>query len=170
MPARLDDHVTDVPRVAGVAVEQPAVEDDPAADTGRHDHPDEVPGAPRRAAPALTERERLGVVVDPNRKVGTSCQPGTKGEGAPCGNVERRHVLTVRIHRAAATDADPRHTRAVERVDELDQRAEQHFGVALARRGCVDPRGERAVVVHQTCRQLGAADVDRNDVGHGGRG
>ena len=45
-----DDHVTDVARVAGGAVEQPAVEHDAAADAGRHDHPDVVVArrAPRR--------------------------------------------------------------------------------------------------------------------------
>ena len=34
----LDDHVADVAGVAVGAVEQPAVEHDPAADAGRHDH------------------------------------------------------------------------------------------------------------------------------------
>jgi hypothetical protein len=33
-PAGLDDHVTDVAGIARLAVEQPAVDDDAAADTG----------------------------------------------------------------------------------------------------------------------------------------
>ena len=48
----LDDDVADVAGVAGGAVEQAAVEHDPAADAGRHDHGDEVALAARPRPPS----------------------------------------------------------------------------------------------------------------------
>ena len=63
-PSGTDDHVADVAGVAVLAVEEATVEDDAAADAGGHDHRDVVALAPGGAAPALAEREGLGVVVD----------------------------------------------------------------------------------------------------------
>ena len=55
-------------------------------------------------------------------------------------------------------------------VDEVGQRREQRVGVDGERRRRVDSRDEGAVVAHHAGRELGAADVDRNDVGHKGGG
>ena len=80
MPVGLDDHVADVAGVAVGAVEQAAVEHDAAADAGRHDHPDVVARARRRADPTLAERERLGVVVDERRQAGVRGEPRPQRE------------------------------------------------------------------------------------------
>ena len=77
----LDDHVADVAGVAVGAVEQPAVEHDAAADAGRHDHGEEVRHARGGAAPALAERQRLGVVVDVHRQAG-SARPAAAAAGS----------------------------------------------------------------------------------------
>ena len=78
----LDDDVADVAGVAVGAVEQPAVEHDAAAHAGGHDHGDEVAHAPGRAAPALAEGERLGVVVDA-APAGRSAPPAAPAAGSP---------------------------------------------------------------------------------------
>ena len=74
-PAGLDDHVADVTGVAEAPPEEPSVEHDAAAHTGRHHHGDVVLAAGGRADPALTECEGLGVVVDEGRHSGQLGEP-----------------------------------------------------------------------------------------------
>ena len=63
---------------------------------------------PGRAAPALAEGQRLGVVVDHHRQAGQLRQPRSQGEVPPAGDVERRDELTTGRHRPAAAHADAR--------------------------------------------------------------
>ncbi len=168
--AGFDDHVSDVPRVAGRAVEHAAVEHDAAADPGRHDHREVVALTAGGAPPSFTERERLGVVVDPHRQAGVLGQAGSQREAAPRGDVERRHVLAARVHGAAAADADRGRAGRRDRVDERGERREQRVGIHVERCRCFGPCGECAVVARESGCQLGAADVDCDDAGHGARG
>ena len=63
----LDDHMPDVSGVAQTTAQEPSVEDDAAADAGRHDHGDEV-ALPRRGAdPALGQGQRFRIVVHEGR-------------------------------------------------------------------------------------------------------
>src|SRR5690348_4922983 len=96
----------DVTGVAAGAVEQPAVAHDAAPDSGRHDHADEVAFAGGGADPALAERERLGVVVDPHRQRAVLCETRAQRKVAPRRDVERRYLFAAETHRPAAPDAD----------------------------------------------------------------
>ena len=125
---------------------------------------------PRRADPTFAERERLGVVVDPHGQPGVRGQARPQRERAPRGDVERRHVLAAGVHRAAAAHADRDRAGRVEPVDEIghaSRRARRRrHRAASARRHATRACRRRA----RSRRELGAADVDRNDVGHKGGG
>ena len=82
-------------------------------------------------------------------------------EPAPRGNVQWRHVLAVRVHRAAAADADRDSRRdASSRSTRRGQRREQRVAIDVERGRRVDPCGERAVVATTGRGQLGTADID----------
>jgi hypothetical protein len=59
--------VADVAGVPERAVDQPPAVDDPAADPGRDDHPEQAAGPLPGPDPMLAEGQRLGVVVDQRR-------------------------------------------------------------------------------------------------------
>ena len=106
-PVGLDDDVADVAGVAGGAVEQPAVEHDPAADPGRHHHGEEVRARRRRRRPS--PRRGRAPWRRCRRTVGSPVSAGQPRAGAgsrrTCGDVERRHRLAAGRHRPAAPHA-----------------------------------------------------------------
>jgi hypothetical protein len=80
--------MADVTGVSVVAVQEPAVEDDPSTDS-RGDHHREVVGLTCRAAdPAFSERQRLRVVIDGGRQAGQLGETIAEGEAPPSGDVE----------------------------------------------------------------------------------
>ncbi len=88
-PVGFDDDVADVAGVAGRAVEQATVDDDPPADSRRHDHADVI-GLPRRGPePSLGDGKRLGVVVHHGVEAGVLGDAAPQRELAPLGDVER---------------------------------------------------------------------------------
>ena len=167
--AAVGDHV-DVPDVAGVAtgaVEQPAVEHDPAADPGRHDHR-QVVGLPlRRSAPSLAERQRLGVVVDEGRQPARSLDHRPQREPAPAGDVERRHLLATGPHRPATPD--PAGDQAVV-VTGVAHGLLDHLGQPRPRivgdGGAPTTGDDLARLVDDPDDELRAPDVDRQPPAH----
>ncbi|MDH3753674.1 MAG: hypothetical protein OEU32_07360 [Acidimicrobiia bacterium] len=100
-----DDHVADVARVAISTVEQATLKHDAAADSGRHDHADEVRDSDGSFPPSLGERERLRVVVEVGGNAELVTESISQREVSPRGDVQRRHETLTISARAAATDA-----------------------------------------------------------------
>ena len=161
-PVGLDDDVADVAGVAVVAVEEPAVEDDAAADAGRHDHREVVALAlaRRRASPRRgrapwrrCRRGRAGRARPTSR--------ARSGKPAPAGDVERRHRLAARVigppHPTPQATSSPR----AHLGDRVEQRREDRprrrpSGVGRSARASSSPSA-----VDDAGRHLRAADVDR---------
>ncbi len=167
-PLGFDDDVTDVAGVAEGAVQETTAGHDAAAHSGRHDHADVVVDAPGRARPAFAERECLGVVVEEHRQPAPLGQARPQREPAPGRDVERRDVLTVARHRAAASHTDGARApcRLVELVDEGGEHAEDLLGVGGRRCRRIASDEQRAVVAHDSRRELRSSDVDGEDVAH----
>ena len=101
--------MADVAGIAGRAVEQTAVDDDPAAHSGGHDHPDVV-GLPRGGAePSLGDSERLGVVVHDRPEAGVLGDAPPERELAPLRDVQRRYRFATGRHGPAAPDSTRDH-------------------------------------------------------------
>src|SRR5690606_5050480 len=160
---RFHDDVSDVPRVAGAAVDEPAAEDEAAADAGRDDHAQHVRDAPPGPAPVFGHGQADGVVVDPYRNTREQgAEPGAQREAPPAGDVERRDDAGGPGHRAAAADADAGHP-AGEGRDHGEERLPEGFGVRVLR-GRRSPHLQNgAVGGHAGGGQFGAADVHRQD-------
>ena len=135
----LDDHVPDVTGVAQTTAEQPSVENDAAADAGRHDHGDEVALPGRGTPPALGQRQRFRIVVHEGRYAGELLQPRPQGKLSPPTDVERRDGLPSRTHRSPATDT-AHHDRNLgidpvlavgDVLDKVDQGLPQRLGILL---------------------------------------
>ena len=124
---------------------------------------------PGRAAPALAEGQRLGVVVDHHRQPGQLRQPRAQREVPPAGDVERRDELTARPSSARRSPRRPRPDGApTAPLERRPSRARARPGQGSARsvgRSVADQRA--AVVVDQADGQLGPADVDREVGPHG---
>src|SRR5262249_37895601 len=116
-----------------------------------------------RPAPALAERERLGVVVDEDREAEALLEPGAQRKPAPRGDVEWRNGLAAAHHRTAASDPDRDRVGRIELSDHALECAEELVGIAGRgrRRDCA--RRDRAAVVDDAGGELRAPDVDRDD-------
>src|SRR5687767_3286977 len=97
--------MADVAGVTSGAVEQAPAGNDPAADTGGHDHGDVVVDPTGGTDPALPQRQCLGIVVDMDTEAERGGQAAAEGKVHPRGDVQRRHAFTAagtEGHRAAA--------------------------------------------------------------------
>src|SRR5262249_46345072 len=121
---RPDDDVADVPGVAGEPVDQPAIQNQAAADAGGDDHAQHVVGAVAGPAPALADGERLGVVVDDARQRETFDQAVGEREVAPGGDVDWADDAFGVAHGSAAPDADAPHASSGGRQDAAAGRLE----------------------------------------------
>src|SRR3990170_4919256 len=92
-PRATDPATTARGRSRRLAVEEAAVEDDPAADAGGHDHGDEMGPARRGPHPAFAPGQGLGVVVDEGGQAGGLRHPAPQREPAPGRDVESGHLL-----------------------------------------------------------------------------
>ncbi len=167
----LDDHVADVARVP-VARRRAAGRRARCRRRRRSTRPSRCSRARPRAAP-IQPSPSASALASLSTNVGRpvcAARRAAERKRAPRGDVERRHVLAARVHRPAAPDADGDRAGGVEPVDEVGERREERVGVEVELRRRVDACAERAVVADNSRRQLGAADVDRNDVGHKGGG
>jgi hypothetical protein len=79
-------------------------------------------------------------------------------------------VLAARIHRPTTAGADGHCAGRVEPVDEIRERREERVAVEIEARRRIESFAECAIVADDSRRQLGSADIDRNDVGHRGGG
>jgi hypothetical protein len=79
-------------------------------------------------------------------------------------------VFTARVHRPTAPDAHRGDAGAIEPVDQIGHHCEERVGIKVELRRCIESCTEGAVVLDDSRRQLGPADIDRNDVGHKGGG
>ena len=160
-----DHDMTDVAGVAVVAVEQSAIEDDAAADAGRHDHADEVRHAAGPALPCLTERKRLRVIVDVHGQAGVLSESGAKRKVSPDGDVDRRHRLAGLPHGASAAHTADTHGRhrgmCCDLVEKFRQSNEQGLGVGDIRRRCPSSINDRPVYTDDADLDLRATDIDR---------
>ena len=164
----LDDHVADVAGVAVGAVEQPAVEDDAAADAGRHDHREVVAHAGARRRSTLRRarapwrrcrpRGRPVCACEPARAAGSRATPGC----SPATRARRRRASVRRSRRRRRRSRQ----RAVGRqwLDHGAERGEELVGVLVA---AVSSRA-RATIVPASSTIAAASfvppDVDRDDL------
>ena len=144
--------------MAGVtrrSLDQPAVQDQAAADAGRDDHAEHVAHAPARSPPVLADGHGDRVVMHPHRDAREALQqPGAQREGPPGRDVERRHHAFRPFHRAAGAAAHPGQPgRAADLgavQDAREQRVEgapQLLGIHIARRGYLRPADQPATRV-----------------------
>src|SRR5271169_4023611 len=86
---RVHDDVADVACVAGRALDQLAIEDQPAANARRYDHAKDVVTATPGAAPVLGGDEADGVVMHPDGYAAEPLgQPAAQREPAPPGDIQ----------------------------------------------------------------------------------
>src|SRR5215472_7520091 len=99
--------MTDVPGIAGSAVDQVIVENEPTADAGRYHHAQHVPATAACAPPVLARGHSDRVVVHPDRKISRDVageplpQPVAQREVAPAWDVERGDQPGRPLHRPA---------------------------------------------------------------------
>jgi hypothetical protein len=150
--------VADVARVAAGAVDQPPAEHQPAPDTGRDDHAEDVvPPAPG-PAPVLADRHADRVVVHPHHRVPLA-QPLPQREVAPGRDVERAHLARRPGHRAAAADADPGVLLLAHLLEQRDDGRPR-----ILRRGLPVGTDDAAAGVDDGGRDLRTPDVERERV------
>ena len=165
-----DHDMTDAAGVAVVAVEQSAIEDDAAADAGRHDHANEVRHAAGPALPCLTERKRLlrhcrrarpGRCSASRVRSGKSRQTGmligdTASPACRMGPPQPTPQTPTGRHRGMCCDL----------VEKFRQSNEQGLGVGDIRRRRPPPIDDRPVHTDDADLDLRATDIDRQDVLH----
>jgi hypothetical protein len=165
---RVDNDVPDVAGVAGGTLDDPAVQDQPAAHAGRHDHAHHVVLAPAGPAPVLGGHQADCVVVHPDRDAAELfLQPGAQRERAPGGHVQRRYDPGRPVHRAAAPDADAGQRSGSWPPGFVEYPADQGFqgaphllAVQFARGRNLRPGDHPAAGLDHGGGQLGATDVD----------
>jgi len=84
----LYDHMPNVAGVAQTTAEEPTLEDDAAANAGRHDHGDEVTLPRRGASPALGQSQRFRIVFHECRDSCELSQPFPQGKPSPPTDIE----------------------------------------------------------------------------------
>jgi hypothetical protein len=158
--------VAEVAGVAGVAVEQLAVDDDAAADARRHRQHAVVVDPLRGALPPLGERQRLAVEIAVHAQPAELAEPGAQGELAPRRDVHRRHRLAVARDGPGRSDADAddAHLVAIGGVELLLDDAGEVLEVGVGSDVGFD-EDDRAIEQlaarrHETSGELRAADVD----------
>lgn len=161
--------MTEVPGIAGWAVQCPAVDHDSRAYSGRHHDTHEAPGTPPGTKPVLAQCHRDRVVVQAYDDAGEPrLDPRDQREPPPCRNVDRRHLATVQPQRTAAPDADRVRDVSVQHlIQQSDHRRPKLLGFTGRRCGgryFASP-DDRTCPVHERCSELGAPDVERE---HGG--
>ena len=118
---------------------QSAIQDDSATHARRDDHAQQVVRAATRAAPALAQRQRLGVVVDDAAQAEGLTDPIAQRKPTPGGDVQRADDSLGVAHRPATAhaDRDRGYVRLGQRASsQLDERLEHAVGVArTGRRG-----------------------------------
>ena len=156
------------PALPVAPVQQLAVQHDPALDGRRHHHRQEVLPALRRAQPAFGERERLRTEVAVDVETGRRGEVGPQRERPPRADVGRRHSDDVGTHRAGAADADRDRSGVVMRPRSLElrlsdrvERGEQRVGLEPEVDVDIVAVEQLALHRHQSGRQLGVADVER---------
>ena len=160
-PVGFDHDVTDVPGVGCGTVEEAAVEHDPTADTGRHDHPEVVRHTDGGAPPPFGDGQGLGIVVDEHLEAGRRAQPFAQREVAPHTDVERGHALPASPHRTATTHAaDDEIVGASDLVDERGDPIEQVVGASRVGGGHPGAPDDRTIGRDDPHLDLRAADVD----------
>lgn len=171
--ARFDDDVTDVARVATRTIEQFAVQNDAAADAGRHDHREEIVVAASGALPPFAESERLRIAVTEDGQAREVPQPLCERKVPPTRNVEWRDEFGIGRAWSGGTDSNRERHRSV-----LAARANQHLrheSAQIAEERFFRLRGvdstpstvdHRAIGGDETCGDLGPTDVDCHDHVH----
>jgi len=170
---RFDDDVADVARVASLAVEQSAVQDDATADPGRHDHREKTVMATRGALPPFAERERLCIAVAEHGQTGEITQPLGERKVPPAQDVERRNGFGIGCARSGGPHPDSDRHGTV-----LAARPNEHLGhqpTQVAEQGLVGLRGVHATTCSVDHRSIGgdetgsdlrSTNVDCNDDVH----
>lgn len=150
-------------RAAGVAGEQPAVQDDPAAHPGAQGEDDGALRVLGAAGHRLAVGGGIGVVGKGHRHPQPLAQNAADGKHLPAKVVGVQHHARVGVHRAGAAYAHPGY-RAFRLPDQLPTQAQNVLTDGLGRAGQSGGAAHLAQdappVPHQGSLDVGAAQID----------
>ena len=167
--------MADVTGIAGGARYGDATENEPASDTGRHDHAHHIVDPATGAHPVLGESDAQAVHPQSNIEAGDNAGDQLfECEFAPHRQVERRNRTGEQLDRPGTTDADAnqggarRHAAEGGRYNGTDSGCELLTGRAGPGRPAVPTaRKHRSLVIDECGLDLGPSDINGENVIHG---